>query len=79
MPAMGPRSLIAGVSTRSQIQKRSQHQWVQHGTAYITEPPRELYADLISVNGTDYTDDGRGDMVYRDEKGRTLDLSSLQD
>lgn len=74
--AFYPRSLISRISKRSEIQRRSRRRWVQHGTAYITEPPREQYVDLIAVNGTDYTDEGHG--VYRDESGRALDLSSIQ-
>lgn len=77
MLALEPGSRNARFSRKSRIQKRSNHQWVQHGTVYITDPPREKYADLISINGTDYTDDGRGDMVYRDERGRALDFSSF--
>ncbi len=29
------------------------------------------------VNGTNYTDDGRGDLVYRNETGVILDLDTL--
>ena len=35
------------------------------------------YPDIVSVNGTNYTDGRRGDLVYRNEEGNVLDLDTL--
>lgn len=47
------------------------------GTAYMTAPTQWRYPDLIVVNGTDYTDNAGGDLVYRSESGAVLDLGQL--
>lgn len=47
------------------------------GTVYATAPSLWRYPDFIMVNGTNYTDDGRGDLVYRNETGVILDLDTL--
>lgn len=47
------------------------------GIAFLNGPPRWRYPDLISANGTNYTDDSRGDLVYRSENGAVLDLNDL--
>jgi len=47
------------------------------GTVYATAPSLWRYPDFIMVNGTNYTDDGRGDLVYRNETGVILDLDRL--
>ena len=39
--------------------------------------PKWGYPDVVIVNGTNYTDGRRGDLVYRDENGVVLDLNLL--
>ena len=41
-------------------------------------PAGWVYPDVITVNGTNYTDEWRGDMVYRDKNGNMLDLKVLE-
>ena len=48
------------------------------GTAYFTSPKYWKYADLIVVNGTNYTDDDRGDLIYRSDDGAVLNLDLLK-
>lgn len=49
------------------------------GMVCATAPTLWKYPDLITANGTDYTDNSRGDLVYRSEDGEVSDLSSLDD
>ena len=35
------------------------------------------YPDIIVVNGTNFTDERRGDLIYRDGMGNVLDLTRL--
>ena len=67
----------AGASTLSQVHSKRGIVSANKGTAYITAPFRWQYPDLIAVNGTNYTDDGRGDLVYRSEDGMMLNLDGL--
>ncbi|KAI9800683.1 MAG: hypothetical protein M1825_004005 [Sarcosagium campestre] len=41
------------------------------------ESDQAVFPDLISFNGTRYSDDKRGDLVYRDGFGNQLDLTLL--
>ena len=36
------------------------------------------YPNIISFNGTNYTDGWRGDLIYRDGQGRVLDLNTVK-
>ena len=36
------------------------------------------YPDIVSFGGRNYTDERRGDLLYRDEGGRVLDLGLLK-
>ena len=44
----------------------------------VARKPSWVYPDVLEVNGTNYTDERRGDMVYRDLAGRKLDLNLLR-
>lgn len=61
--------VLLGFCTRA-TRRRSVH--VQGGEA--AREPRRVYPHILEVNGTNYTDGRRGDMVYKDLAGRTLDL-----
>ncbi|KAI9716137.1 MAG: hypothetical protein M1812_005565 [Candelaria pacifica] len=39
----------------------------------------DVYPDVITVRGVEYSDDKRGDLVYRDAEGNILDLAELQE
>ena len=51
---------------------------IDKGTAYFASPPAKRFPDLILVNGTNYTDDMRGDLVYKSPTGIVLDLSKTK-
>ncbi|KAI9749481.1 MAG: hypothetical protein M1835_001540 [Candelina submexicana] len=40
---------------------------------------QEVYPDVITVRGVEYSDEKRGDLVYRDAKGNVLELDELQE
>lgn len=48
------------------------------GTAYIIGPTTWTWPTFITVNGTEYTDGGVGDLIYKSRNGETLDLTSLR-
>ena len=47
------------------------------GTYYWTTPPRWTWPTFVTVNGTQYTDNGVGNLEYQSVTGETLDLTSL--
>lgn len=51
----------------------------EKGTAYMTSLSRRRYPDLFAVNGTDYSDHCRGDLVYRIDGGEVLNVTSVGD
>ena len=46
--------------------------WAVKGTVYIAEPPRWIYPDVYTVNGTNFTDKGEG--IFKSEGGLVLDF-----
>ena len=46
------------------------------GTFYAKPPPRWVYADLITVNGTEYTNHKHGGLVYESNAGAVLNLTA---
>ena len=46
-------------------------------TAYIRSPPGWVYPSIITLNGTNYTDNSRGDLVYRSDGGAVLNMTIL--
>ena len=47
------------------------------GTAYISGPRRWTWPSFIAINGTEYTDGGLGNLIYKNATGETLDLTHL--
>lgn len=47
----------------------------QRGTVFARSPIRGVYPTLIEINGTEYSDGGTGSLNYRDEAGKTLNLT----
>ena len=47
------------------------------GDLCVGPAPRWRYPELVVVNGSEYSDRGRGDLVYADAMGNTLDLTQL--
>ncbi len=39
----------------------------------------EVYPDVITIRGVEYSDEKRGDLVYRDAEGNVLDLAELEE
>ena len=50
----------------------------QRGTAYAEAPLVERYANMITINGTTYNDNGLGRLVYRSPSGAILNLTSIR-
>ena len=65
----------SGVVPRSRLRKDIR--FAEKGTVYATSPKKAVYPTLVIVNGTTYTDGGRGDLVYRSEADAVLDLGDL--
>ena len=49
----------------------------QPGAGKISEP-NWMYPDIIVINGTNFTDGRRGDLIYRDGVGNVLNLTQLR-
>ena len=49
------------------------------GQLYASPPNLFKYPHVMVINGTNYTDDSRGDLVYRSDAGTVLDLNALHD
>ena len=47
------------------------------GIVYARAPTSKAYPSIVVVNNTSYTDDGRGDLIYRDNNGELLNLTTL--
>ena len=47
------------------------------GDLCVGPAPSWRYPELVVVNGSDYSDAGRGDLVYTDAKGNVLDLTQV--
>ncbi|KAI4183080.1 MAG: hypothetical protein L6R41_005610 [Letrouitia leprolyta] len=47
------------------------------GTVEWRSPHYYKYPDLIEVDGVNYTDGWRGDLVYKDRRGRVLNLTTF--
>lgn len=62
----------SGVVPRSQLKRGIRSK--DKGTVYATSPKRAVYPRFLTVNGTDYTDGGKGDLVYKSADGALLDL-----
>ena len=45
------------------------------GTFYAAPPPRWVYADMITLNGTEYTNHGHGGLVYQSGEGAILNFT----
>ncbi|MCJ1240016.1 hypothetical protein MMC14_008016 [Varicellaria rhodocarpa] len=48
------------------------------GAGVKAQEPNWAYPDVIVVGKTNYTDERRGDLMYRDEVGNVLNLTRLQ-
>ncbi|KAL8782559.1 MAG: hypothetical protein Q9213_005284 [Squamulea squamosa] len=46
------------------------------GTFYATPPSKGRYIDWVTINGTNYTHEGEGDLTYKNAAGRVLDLNA---
>ena len=64
-----------GQSQGNGLWKRGGRHLINRGTAYLTEPLRWEYPSLITVNGTNYTDNSRGDLIYSSDSGSMLNVS----
>ena len=47
------------------------------GDLCVGSAPRWRYPELVVVNGSEYSDAGRGDLTYADAKGNVLDLRQV--
>ena len=48
------------------------------GTGIKAQAPKWAYPDIIVIGKTNFTDERRGDLIYRDEAGNMLNLTRLQ-
>ncbi|KAL8771266.1 MAG: hypothetical protein Q9209_003171 [Squamulea sp. 1 TL-2023] len=46
------------------------------GNFYATMPSKGRYIDWVTINGTNYTHNGEGDLFYTNAAGRVLDLNA---
>lgn len=67
----------AGISPRSRLRRDVRSE--AKGTVHAGRPPRWIYPTVIRVNGTNYTDGGAGNLVYKDGAGVALNLTQLDD
>ncbi|KAI9805725.1 MAG: hypothetical protein M1833_005218 [Piccolia ochrophora] len=68
-----PNRVNASVQKRrARLESRDLQKW-EAGA----EGPLGVYPEALEINGTVYSDGGRGDQVYRDEKENQLDLDAL--
>ncbi|KAL8802078.1 MAG: hypothetical protein Q9200_006708 [Gallowayella weberi] len=51
----------------------------EKGYLWARRPMREVFPRWIDINGTRYSDDGRGDLMYEDEAGSVLNLTNWFD
>ena len=66
----------AGISSRKRDRRRgSENGLVMPGKSILL--PAWVYPDVVTWNGTEYTDEHRNDLVYRDSTGNVLDLRLL--
>lgn len=72
---LGWLGVLLGFCTKAGRERRSVS--VEAGDG-VVKKPTWVYPDILEVNGTNYTDGRRGDMVYRDLVGRKLDLNLLR-
>ena len=84
-------STFSGISSRGERGRRRRRRWSRSRSrrgddgASSSDPGvhvhkvlkkrRWAYPDIIVVNGTNYTDGRRGDLIYRDGRGNVLDLT----
>lgn len=61
-----------GIPFPKRMKRERLNGYAQHGTAYIEPPPRWVYPNMYTVNGTNYTDTGV--RIYKDEDGVVLDF-----
>ncbi|KAL8702133.1 MAG: hypothetical protein Q9201_004567 [Fulgogasparrea decipioides] len=66
-----------GVTPRSRLRRDVRSKL--KGTVYAGRPPRWTYPAFIRVDGANYTHDGAGGLVYKDEAGSMLNLTQLDD
>lgn len=71
-----PRS-IAGAGDHERGRRRPKRGIVsaQKGTAYVQPPRKWRWPDSVTVNGTEYSNAGRGDMRYESADGNPLPLN----
>ena len=76
------RLLGVGTSTGNGVTRKStlkrEIRSANKGTVYAMPPRRVVYPTFMVLNGTNYTDEGRGDLVYRSDSGTILDLREPQ-
>lgn len=73
---------IAFLNSRCPVKRRSLEEDVQM-EEHAAEPgdPEEssnVYADVVRINGTEYHEDLKGSLVYRDKDGVVLDMNWLK-
>ncbi|KAL8734089.1 MAG: hypothetical protein Q9181_003318 [Wetmoreana brouardii] len=66
--------LLSGGSRSLSRKGRRDIRSPEKGTVYARPPRRAVYPTFITVNGTEYSDGGAGNLIYTDETGKTLDL-----
>lgn len=64
-----------GVSPKSRLRRDIRSG--SRGTVYAGPPRRWIYPTFISVNGVNYTDEGAGNLLYKDGAGQSLNLTQL--
>ena len=62
-----PHKMVGVIDRRESNEERGERKVLRGG-----------YPNIISFNGTNYTDEWRGDLIYRDGEGRILDLKMLK-
>lgn len=65
-----------GGSSRSNPKSRRDIRSALKGTVYAGPPLTWVYPTFIDVNGSRFTDGGAGDLIYKDDQGTILNLTT---
>lgn len=71
------RGAASSIVPRDRVERRGLRIGVK-GTAYAREPPKEIWPDLVTIDGTDYEEEGVGSLVYRSAEVGILNLTALR-
>lgn len=73
-----PRSIITGAGNRPPGRRNVRRRSIvsaRKGTAYVQAPRKWRWPDSVTVNGTEYSNAGRGDLRYESADGTPLPLN----